>query len=260
MNKLFTSVLFIFDHNKKDPAKSNMLYICVFILLTLSSSRDFCLKLNEQYAMKLPFDLEDHVPSTYGNLMIEVISRAIRVGPSLLKPLYKSLISIISNSAPYAKNLSKASSEAILELFKKFSKPSFLKESEGNCKILTNLCEGINYILQYHDDGNEVFLFHLMEEKKFFAYIRDINICAQATQEGDHSEKLEDQDLGNSTSKPEEVEETKDQINKESLKEEEKEVVEIPLETNVKDNSAEETKAEESKTEFLTPEWEETWK
>ncbi len=116
MEKIAISIMFCFDHNKKDPQKSNMLYICVFILLTLSSSREFSLHLNEPYNMKLPFDIPDFQHSTLANLLVQVIFRSIQVGPRVLAPLYKSLVSIVSNVAPYAKNLTKESAENILSL------------------------------------------------------------------------------------------------------------------------------------------------
>ena len=119
MEMVLTSVLLCFDRNKKEPHKSNMLYICIFVILTLSSSREFSMGLNDAVMYpKLPFDLAagDTMPSTYGNLLIYVLYRAIRVGPRILAPLYKSMVSIIANISPYLKNLTKDSSEAILKL------------------------------------------------------------------------------------------------------------------------------------------------
>ena len=145
--KLTQAVLLCFSRSLKDPQKSNLLYVCVFILLTLSSSREYSINLNEPYNLKLPFEIQDFTPSSHANLLIQVIYQAVRVGPRVLQPLYKSLISIISNIAPYAKNLTKESCEAIMELLKRFSKSDFLRESEGNCKIVSNLFEAINYIL-----------------------------------------------------------------------------------------------------------------
>jgi len=142
-----TSILYIYDQHKKDPLKSNMMYICVFILLTLSGSRDFALSLNEPVANKLKWDLPEYTPTTYGNLLVQLIHRSIQVGPRILAPLYKSLASIISNISPYVKNLSKESSECILQLVKRFANVSFLKESENNCRVLSNVFESINYIL-----------------------------------------------------------------------------------------------------------------
>ena len=121
MEKILLSILLCFDKNKKDPLKSNMLYICVFILLTLSSSRDFAMFLNEPYTYKLEFDLPEFTPTTYANLLIQVIYRSIQVGPRVLSPLYKSLVSVIANVAPYTKFLTKDSSEAILKMVKLFS-------------------------------------------------------------------------------------------------------------------------------------------
>lgn len=75
--RILMSVLLAFDENKKNPQKSNMLYICVFILLTLSSSREFALMLNEPYTLAMPFDLPEFVPTTYANLLIQVVYRSI---------------------------------------------------------------------------------------------------------------------------------------------------------------------------------------
>lgn len=86
----------------------------MFILLTLSGSRDFALSLNEPVNNKLKWDLPDYTPTTYGNLLVQLIHRSIQVGPRILAPLYKSLASIVSNISPYVKNLSKESSECIL--------------------------------------------------------------------------------------------------------------------------------------------------
>ena len=61
--------------------KSNMMYICVFIMLTLSGSRDFALSLNEACVTKLKWDVPDYVQTSYGNLLIQLIHRSIQVGP-----------------------------------------------------------------------------------------------------------------------------------------------------------------------------------
>jgi hypothetical protein len=81
LQKILLGVLYIYDTHKKDPLKSNMMYICVFILLTLSGSRDFALSLNEPVYTKLKWDIPDFIQSSYGNLLIQVIYRSIQVGP-----------------------------------------------------------------------------------------------------------------------------------------------------------------------------------
>jgi hypothetical protein len=77
LHKILSGILYCFDMNKKDPLKSNTIYICVFILLTLSSSRDFSLSLNEVFALKLKFDIPEYTQTTFGNLLIQIIQRSI---------------------------------------------------------------------------------------------------------------------------------------------------------------------------------------
>jgi hypothetical protein len=74
------------------------------------------------------------------------------------------------------KDLTKESSECILGLVKRFANLQFLKESENNCKILANVLEAINYILLYHDDGNEEFLVTLIKYWEVFSFIETIKL------------------------------------------------------------------------------------
>ena len=213
-----------------------MLYVCVFILLTLSSSREFALMLNEPYTLAMPFDLPDFVPTTYANLLIQVVFRSIQVGPRVLAPLYKSLISIIANVAPYAKNLTKDSSEALFKLVKRFSTVEFLRESESNCKILSNSLEAVNYVLQYHDEGIEEFLITLIQYRETFSFIDTVKLAEEAPTEPQTEESLD---------KPEE----------------EKKMVSIPLEQEEKEKSdAPVEKDLSAEPEFLSEEWETKWK
>lgn len=132
--------------------------------------------MNEPFTAKLKWDIPDYVPTTFGNLLIQLIHRSIQVGPRILSPLYKSLASIISNISPYVKDLTKESSECILQLVKKFANVSFLKESENNCRVLSNIFEAINYILQYHDEGNEEFLVTLIKYRELFSFIETLKL------------------------------------------------------------------------------------
>lgn len=53
---------------------------------------------------------------------------------------------------------------------------SFLKESENNCWVLSNVFESINYILQYHDEGNEEFLVTLIKYWELFSFIETLKL------------------------------------------------------------------------------------
>jgi hypothetical protein len=78
----------------------------------------------------------------------------IKNGPRLLKPIYKSIVAILSNLAPYTKSLCKEGCDGLMYLFQVFSKKEFLMEREDNCKTLGSLIEAINYLVAYHDETN----------------------------------------------------------------------------------------------------------
>ncbi len=67
---ILNTLLFYFDQFKKDPHKSNLLFSIAFILMTLSSNREFSMLINEKYVMELPFDLPDYDGNTYADLLL----------------------------------------------------------------------------------------------------------------------------------------------------------------------------------------------
>lgn len=176
LQKIYLTVLHHFDSLKKDPTKCNLLYIWVFILLTFSSNRDFSMLLNEPFGLHISFDLKDFESGTYADLTYQIIHRMIKVGPGILRPLYKSLVSVISNTSPYVKSLTKDSCECIFMLIKTFSNADLLKKREETSRILSNLFEAVNYILLYHDQGNEEFLVALIKYREILK-INDLRLA-----------------------------------------------------------------------------------
>jgi hypothetical protein len=91
---------------------------------------------------------------SYSDLVFVSVYGLIKNGPRLLRPIYKSIVAILSNLAPYTKSLCKEGCEGLMYLLKIFSKKEFLKEREDNCKCLVSLMEAINYLIAYHDETN----------------------------------------------------------------------------------------------------------
>lgn len=91
---------------------------------------------------------------TYNDLIFLSIYRLIQTGPRLLKPIYKSIIAVIANLAPYTQKLCREACDGLMYLLQVFSKKEFLLEKEDNCRTLTTLFESINYVLAYHDETN----------------------------------------------------------------------------------------------------------
>lgn len=98
------------------------------------------------------------------------VYKLIHNGPRLLKPIYKSIIAILSNIAPYTKKLCREASDGLIYLVQVFSKKEFLLEKEDNCKSLTSLFEAINYLIAYHDETNQYLQIQLMKFQTLFDY------------------------------------------------------------------------------------------
>jgi len=48
-SKVLLGVLILLDQSKKNPTKSNLMYLAIFMLLTISSSRELAMNLNAPY-------------------------------------------------------------------------------------------------------------------------------------------------------------------------------------------------------------------
>jgi hypothetical protein len=132
------------------------MYLCIFMLLSISASRELAMTLNEKFLLKgIKFDMPEFDEVSYNDLIFLSIYRLIQTGPRLLKPIYKSIIAVVANLAPYTKTLCREACDGLMYLVTVFSKKEFLLEKEDNCRTLTALFESINYILAYHDESNQ---------------------------------------------------------------------------------------------------------
>ena len=166
------------DQSKKDPTKSNLMYLTIFLLLTISASRELAMSLNAEFRLAIKLDLVElkGTSYTYADLVFVSVYGLIKNGPRLLKPIYKSIIAILSNLAPYTKCLCKEGCDGLMYLVQVFANNRFLMEKEDNCKTLGSLIEAINYLIAYHDETNHYLQIQLM---KYYLSVRtnynDIN-------------------------------------------------------------------------------------
>lgn len=47
------------DQSKKDPTKSNLMYLTIFLMLNISASRELAMNLNAPFNMNVSLDLID---------------------------------------------------------------------------------------------------------------------------------------------------------------------------------------------------------
>jgi len=169
---ILLGVIILMDQSKKDPTKSNLMYLTIFMMLTISASRELAMNLNSTFNLSINLDLVDIRQGekqtattcyTYADLVFVSIYGLIKNGPRLLKPIYKSIVAILSNLAPYTKNLCKEGCDGLMYMFQVFSKKEFLLEKEDNCKTLGSLMEAINYLIAYHDETNHYLQIQVMK-------------------------------------------------------------------------------------------------
>ena len=58
-HKILLGVLVLLDQSKKNPTKSNLMYLTIFMLLTISSSRELSMNLNSQYNLGIKLDVPE---------------------------------------------------------------------------------------------------------------------------------------------------------------------------------------------------------
>jgi hypothetical protein len=122
----------------------------------MSSSRELAMTFNQPFANSaIKFDMTLPEDCTYADLVYLSTYKLIHTGPRLLKPIYKSIVAIMANIAPYTRKLSKEACDGLIYLVEMFTKVPFLQEKEDNCKTLTSLFECLNYLIAYHDETNQ---------------------------------------------------------------------------------------------------------
>ena len=117
---ILLGILILMDQSKKDPSKSNLMYLTIFLMLTVSASRELAMNLNTPYNFNVKLDSVDFKGGestyTYADLVFVSIFGLVKNGPRLLKPIYKSIIAILSNLAPYTKHLCKEGCDGLMYL------------------------------------------------------------------------------------------------------------------------------------------------
>jgi hypothetical protein len=117
-SKILLGTLILLDQSKKDPTKSNLMYLTIFLLLTVSASRELAMNLNTPFTLSIKLDLIDLKTNqySYADLVFVQVYGLIKNGPRLLKPIYKSIVAILSNLAPYTKSLCKQGCDGLMYL------------------------------------------------------------------------------------------------------------------------------------------------
>ncbi|KAJ8263785.1 hypothetical protein GJAV_G00141260 [Gymnothorax javanicus] len=166
-------VLYYLNDARADQSRMGLVHICVFILLLLSGERNFGVRLNKPYTMRVPMDLPIFT-GTHADLLIIVFHKLITNGHQRLQPLYDCLLTVVVNVSPYLKSLSMVAANKLLHLLEVFSAPWFLLSASQNHHLLFFLLEAFNNIIQYQFDGNSNLVYVIIHKRGAFHQLANL--------------------------------------------------------------------------------------
>uniref|UniRef100_A0A8D0EEW3 HID1 domain containing n=1 Tax=Salvator merianae TaxID=96440 RepID=A0A8D0EEW3_SALMN len=93
---ILVPILFFLNDARADQSRVGLMHIGVFILLLLSGERNFGVRLNKPYSVRVPMDIPVFT-GTHADLLIIVFHKIITSGHQRLQPLFDCLLTIIVN-------------------------------------------------------------------------------------------------------------------------------------------------------------------
>ncbi|XP_029652180.2 protein HID1 [Octopus sinensis] len=166
-------ILYFLNDARADQSRVGLMHIGVFILLLLSGERNFGVRLNKPYSVRVPMDIPVFT-GTHADFLIIVFHKIITTGHQRLQPLFDCLLTIIVNVSPYLKTLSMVASTKLLHLLQAFSTPWFLYASPTNHHLVFFLLEVFNNIIQYQFDGNSNLVYTIIRKRNVFHLLANL--------------------------------------------------------------------------------------
>uniref|UniRef100_A0A8C7GF88 HID1 domain containing n=1 Tax=Oncorhynchus kisutch TaxID=8019 RepID=A0A8C7GF88_ONCKI len=166
-------ILFYLNDARADQSCVGLIHIGVFILLLLSGERNFGVRLNKTYSVRVPMDIPVFT-GTHADLLIMIFHKIITGGHQHLKPLFDCLLTIIVNVSPYLKSLSMVAANKLLHLLEAFSTNWFLFSASQNHHLIFFLLEVFNNLIQYQFDGNCNLVYTLIRKRNIFHQLANL--------------------------------------------------------------------------------------
>ncbi|BFZ03463.1 hypothetical protein BsWGS_06502 [Bradybaena similaris] len=172
---ILVPILYNLNDARADQSRVGLMHIGVFILLLLSGERNFGVRLNKPYSVRVPMDIPVFT-GTHADFLIIVFHKIITTGHQRLQPLFDCLLTIIVNVSPYLKTLSMVASTKLLHLLEAFSTPWFLYASATNHHLVFFLLEVFNNIIQYQFDGNSNLVYTIIRKRNVFHQLANLPV------------------------------------------------------------------------------------
>ncbi|KAM9772723.1 protein HID1-like isoform 2-T3 [Syngnathus typhle] len=175
-------ILFFLNEAHADPAGADLVHMGVLILLLLSGERNFGVRLNKPFTLRIPLDVPVF-SGTHADLLLVIFHRVMTSGNQRLQPLFHCLLTVIVNVSPYLKTLSMVSANKLVHLLEIFSRPWFLFSAPDNHRLVFFLLEVFNNIIQYQFDGNSNLVYSLIRRRSLFQRLANLNADPAAIHE-----------------------------------------------------------------------------
>ncbi|KAI8326930.1 high-temperature-induced dauer-formation protein-domain-containing protein [Choanephora cucurbitarum] len=150
---LTVALIFYAMDNKDKMTQIGLVRMCAFILQTLSSEKEYCVKLNK------PFTTHASLPNvirlyafngTYADFLIISIYTLISSTQGRLSALYPAFMLTIANISSYVSHLGVTTSSKLISMFHSMASPTFLLADEYNPQLTCYLLETLNNLIHYH--------------------------------------------------------------------------------------------------------------
>ncbi|XP_015266231.1 PREDICTED: protein HID1 [Gekko japonicus] len=178
---ILVPILYFLNDARADQSRVGLTHIGVFILLLLSGERNFGVRLNKPYSVRVPMDIPVFT-GTHADLLIIVFHKIITSGHQRLQPLFDCLLTIIVNVSPYLKSLSMVAANKLLHLLEAFSTTWFLFSTVQNHHLVFFLLEVFNNIIQYQFDGNSNLVYAIIRKRNVFHQLANLPTDLQSIQ------------------------------------------------------------------------------
>ncbi|XP_018544974.1 protein HID1b [Lates calcarifer] len=178
---MLVPILFYLNDARADQSRVGLMHIGVFIILLLSGERNFGVRLNKPYTLRVPMDIPVFT-GNHADLLIVIFHKIITSGHQRLQPLFDCLLTIIVNISPYLKSLSMVAANKLLHLLEAFTTPWFLFSSSQNHHLVFFLLEVFNNIIQYQFDGNCNLVYAIIRKRNVFHQLANLPSDAPSIQ------------------------------------------------------------------------------
>ncbi|KAF2826878.1 hypothetical protein CC86DRAFT_393991 [Ophiobolus disseminans] len=172
-------VLYYAIDQRNDPTKQGLVRMCVFVLQTLSVEPNFGKSLNKVFEGQESLPLSIRIPNfhgTYADYVVTSVYTLLTTGKGRLDAVYPALLAILNNIAAYVRNLGRATSSKLLQLFASMSSPSFLLANENNHTLLQSLLEVLNAMVEHQYQDNPNLIYAILRSRRKFQAVRDFTL------------------------------------------------------------------------------------